>query len=86
MDAVKRDKYRKELFRLIQVYAWLTALLEVQEPNIRIRRKLEDLEAVVFRKKRSVAVEMSREDVQAHWQQTWEQIESVVDLLNGLGA
>lgn len=76
-----RGQRRLELLRLVKVYALLTALLEVQEPNIGIRRKLEQLEATSFTKRSSIQVEMSREMVQTRLEETWEQIEVMIDLI-----
>ena len=78
---MRRALQRKELVRQIQIYAWLTALLEVQTPNVNIRRELEELEATEFVARKSIQVEMSRERVQQHRQQAWQNVEVLVDLL-----
>lgn len=78
---LQREQQRKELLRLMQVWGCLYALEHLQTPNIEVRRDLERLEAVVFVKKSSIEVEMSRERVQQHKAEVWRQIEAVVDLI-----
>ncbi len=80
---MKREKHRKELLRQIEVYAWVTALLEVQTPNVNIRRQLESLgiDAVPYIKRKSIDVEVSREAAQRLQQETMNEIQVLIDLI-----
>lgn len=78
---LRREKLRAELLRQVEIFACLYALEHTQNPNIEVRRHLEKLEATVFIKKSSIEVEMSRERVQQHRREVWQQMEVLIDLL-----
>lgn len=80
---LRKELYRKELIRLMKIFACLYSLEHSQTQNIAVRRDLEKLEATVFINRKSVDVEMSRERVMNHRREVWQQIEAVMDLLGG---
>lgn len=80
-NMVKPRQYENELKRLAHVYACLYALELIQTPNIEIRRDLEKWEAVVFIKRKSIDVEMSRERVMEHKRETWKTVGVLADLV-----
>jgi len=82
---LKVDQQRKELMRLIKVYACLYALEHVQTGNIEIRRDLEKLESVVFIKRKSIDVEDSRARAMDHREQVWKDIDVMIDLVSRPG-
>lgn len=82
---LKLEQQRKELERLIKVYACLYALEHLQTENIEVRRDLEKLEAVVFVKRKSVDVEDSRSRVMDHKRQVWDEIGVLIDLVSRPG-
>lgn len=72
---------RKYLWQLIAERENIASLLHILDLDISIRRKLEELRKLPYPEKRSVTVEMAREELQAEMTRLRAEIDAALDLL-----
>lgn len=72
---------RQYLWQLIVERETVASLLHILDLDISIRRKLEELRKLPFPDKRSVTVEMAREELQAEMTRLRAEIDAAMNLL-----